>query len=246
MERGIGGVSKFLLLAPFFLLSMHQGLCFEEENQIDFAYQSLVNPETNTIDTVFFAPKDGKKIERTLIGLIQASTSIFGALFLLNNRSIINALIEAHQRGAHIHLIVDQGAMNSGTNAIYDLPRAGIPLHLFNSSSRFRPLMHNKYFIFEDSFYKGQKIVASGSMNITQSGLHTNQDNVTFRDSNAIIAEYEANLMSLNEKTETLLIHPQEKLHRDKRHVYYGNDTKKKKRKKMKQQERKIFWEKNE
>jgi phosphatidylserine/phosphatidylglycerophosphate/cardiolipin synthase-like enzyme len=242
MKRGMDGVSKGTLLAPFLFLFLFQSISsFEHQDQSTYAYDVLVNPTKQEIDKVFFTPDQGEIIERSLVGLIQSSSTIYAALYLLTNKSIINALIMAKKRGAEIYLVVDRGALNSGTNNIYNLPGAGIPLHLYQGTHRFRPLMHHKYMLFEGAFSQDRNVVVSGSMNFTQSGLYTNEENLTFRDNHEIFSQYHQRIEKLVASADILYMAPKKQTQNEK-NIFTQKKHKKRKQKKIKGSNRQVYW----
>lgn len=160
------------------------------------------------VDEVFFCPQEGEKIEAILIDLIKSSKKIYGALYLLNREPIVDAFIEAHKNGTSVNLVVDKSALNGGTNHIYKLLRTeGFSLYVHNVQARFGPIMHNKFLVFEDVL-GGRRVVASGSMNLTYSGLFKNSENVTFRDSPLITTKFLARAVEILSSADNLTVTP--------------------------------------
>jgi phosphatidylserine/phosphatidylglycerophosphate/cardiolipin synthase-like enzyme len=196
MKCGTEDVSKLYLLASFlfFYTSLQCAAIIEEH---------LITRGSDEVDKVFFCPDQGKTIEAIIVALIASAQKIYGALYLLSQKSIIEALIAAHQKGTEIQLVIDSGALSNGNN-IFALARAGVPLLLFDGT-RFAPLMHNKFLIFKNIAKVGD-VVISGSMNFTQSGLFHNAENFIIRNKSGIVAQYSQQFRNLIKQCEQLLL----------------------------------------
>jgi mitochondrial cardiolipin hydrolase len=203
MKCGTKGVSKISLLASFlFLYVPIQPAAFTQEAVIE---NFLIKKGSDEVDKVFFCPGQGETIESIIIALILSAQKIHGALYLLSQKTIIEALIAAHKKGIEIQLVIDNGALSNTGNFLF-LPRAGVPIFLFDGT-RFAPLMHNKFLIFKNVPKVGD-VVVSGSMNFTQSGLFSNAENFTVRNKSEIIAQYARQFHDLIGKCDRLILSP--------------------------------------
>jgi phosphatidylserine/phosphatidylglycerophosphate/cardiolipin synthase-like enzyme len=203
MNRGTKGVSKICLLASFlFLYVPLKSAAFSPEAIIE---QFLIKKGSDEVDKVFFCPKDGQTIQNIIIALIASAKKIHGALYLLSQKFIIDALIAAHKKGTEIQLIIDSGALSNGIH-IMSLARAGIPLLLFDGT-RFNPLMHNKFFVFKNVDRLGD-VVVSGSMNFTQSGLFNNAENLTIRNKIEIVTQFAQQFRNLIQQCQQFSLSP--------------------------------------
>ena len=200
MLHGICGVRVLLLLTPLFLFANKNHVYCD--NQVGFTIEQLCD-EHNTLDHVFFCPEDGHLVEQTIIQLINQSSAVYGALYVLNRKSIIDTLIQAHKNGVPVELVFDQGALNAGSNHIFNLPFNGVPLYIYGAQQvkRFRPLMHHKFLIFKNAL-QGKDVIAYGSMNITQSGLFKNKENFTFRDKPDLVEKYEKEFSTIKRNSQ--------------------------------------------
>lgn len=216
MLKGINGVTVLLLLTPFFIETNNTQI-HHKRAPSHFDIQQLCD-EHNNLDHLFFCPEDGHLVEQTLIQLIQQSSAIYGALYVLNRKSIIDALIQAHDKGVPVELVFDQGALNAGSNHIFNLPFHGIPLYIYGAQAvkRFRPLMHHKFLIFKNAL-NGKDVVAYGSMNITQSGLFKNKENFTFRDKPELIEKYEKEFRTMQNDSQIFKLMKKKKKSQKKR-----------------------------
>lgn len=218
MFNGMCGVRVLLmLLAPFFL-EVHKQSQHTRTIHAHFDIQQL-RDEYNNLDHVFFCPENGHLVEQAIIQLINQSSAIYGALYVLNRKSIIDALIQVHKNGVLVELVFDQGALNAGSNHIFQLPFHGVPLYIYGAQSvkRFRPLMHHKFLIFKNAWF-GKDVIAYGSMNITQSGLFKNKENFTFRDKPDLVQKYEDEFYAMKKDSQVFkLMKKQKQKHQKKR-----------------------------
>lgn len=202
MNQGILGVRKIItFLAPFlFVYSLVSVESF------DYAMKKLIN--NGRVDSVFFTSTQRDSIEKILPALITSErTAIYGALFRLTNKYISDALIQAHQEGVEIKIVFDGGALSSAKQLMRCV-QAGIPLLLYDAKkedvTRFAPLMHHKFLIFESSL-DGRALVSSGSLNLTQAGLNDNIENVMIRDNQEMIAQFKKEFLWLEAHSEKLV-----------------------------------------
>ena len=132
-----------------------------------FAYQVFFNPlaTTATGPTLTVTP-----MELALLDVIdQAATQIDIALYGLNRQSVVDALINAHNRGITVRVVGDDDAAAGEYFAAYQaLTTAGIALVLDSSASQ---IQHNKFLVVD-----GQT-VWTGSTNFTDTGFTSNANN---------------------------------------------------------------------
>lgn len=142
---------------------------------------------------VFFTPFHNVKDE--LLHLIKHETAhIQFALYYLTERSIVDALKEAQQRGVIIEAIIDQESFNGGNNGkAEELVKSGMDIVKFETAGMFRALMHNKFFIFENTRFLGEELylplVWTGSYNCT-ARANRNCENVLVTDDQEIVGQY--------------------------------------------------------
>ncbi len=198
--------------AKYFILLASMSLCgrsekSEELTPVKVAEQYIQGDKE--IDLLFFAPDEGRIYKNILLGLIeQEKKSIKAALFRLTDKKVMQALIDAHTRGVSVEVIFDPGAV---TTAYYSLALqlrdAGIQVYHYQAidlftrrkskktrkvekeKTKYQTLMHQKTFIFEDTF--GRKIVAFGSLNPTTAGFHGNEEAIQIRNKSEIVEGFE-------------------------------------------------------
>jgi phosphatidylserine/phosphatidylglycerophosphate/cardiolipin synthase-like enzyme len=143
---------------------------------------------------VLFSPED--HVADQLISLIQKEqTSIKAAIYCLTHRGIGKALIEAHERGVCVEVIIDPYSIKS-RSPVKKMHEANLPIFVWNPSTfiiedkngkkvkKQRSLMHDKFCVF------GNKLVWTGSFNFTFEGTHSNRENVIVFENKEIAARY--------------------------------------------------------
>jgi hypothetical protein len=205
MEYGIRGMSKLLLLVPFFFLQFSLS---GAELVGSIAAKHLLRADRTILKT-FFCPKQGKLVEEIIIDLIGQSSEVIGAFYQFTRGPVIDALVRVKKENKiPVRLVIDQSAVGHSTD-IFNLPDVNIPLYIHSSTKkkgeefdpegagvRYRPLMHHKIFVCKNVL-DGRDIVITGSMNMTYSGLEKNCENVLFADDEELVADYEKQIRGL-------------------------------------------------
>lgn len=117
---------------------------------------------------IYFSPKD-KSITNAVIPLInQAKEYIYIPTFVLTDRKVAAALIEAKNRGVEVKIIID--ALNASVqhSKHKELRSSGIQVKTENYAGK----MHSKSMIIDD------KYTITGSMNFSYSGENKNDENL--------------------------------------------------------------------
>lgn len=132
-------------------------------------------PEGSRVNNILVTlPSDEKPISEPLYGksipqkigalLSESEKSVDIAIYLLDHKTIIDSLLDLHNRGVKVRLIGDQSERYS--DSFQDLVHAGI-------SSRFRDkngLMHHKFILID------KKILIAGTGNFTGNGFFRNNN----------------------------------------------------------------------
>ncbi len=96
-----------------------------------------------------------------------AAHSIRIALFTLTHPSLIDEVIDAHQRGVSVSMVVDMhSGLGASAKAIEKLKKAGVPIRL----SQGPQLLHHKF------IYIDEKTLITGSANWTKAAFYKNSD----------------------------------------------------------------------
>ena len=117
---------------------------------------------------VYFTP--GTDCENNIIAEINNAKKIDIAVYSITNQNIVDAIIEAKERGAKIRVITDRLQSKGKHSLVDEIESAGIPV-ITNVGHK---IMHNKFAIFDG------KRIESGSYNWTESATESNAENCTF------------------------------------------------------------------
>lgn len=149
-------------------------------NLVDAADAGIV------LDAWFTEPgteKDGgedPELDDALIGLIAATTTTLDmSVFELNEEGLIDAILDAHDRGVIVRMTGDGD--EDGHDGYAILQDAGIEISMRKPRDR---IMHNKFMVAD-----GQ-VVWTGSTNLTNNGVFRNNNNGLLIQSDDLAAHY--------------------------------------------------------
>jgi phosphatidylserine/phosphatidylglycerophosphate/cardiolipin synthase-like enzyme len=118
-------------------------------------------------------------LDDALIALLDgAKQSIDIAIYDLKDEGIINALVDAHERGVNVRMVGD--ADESDDDGYITLEEAGIGQSLRETSG----IMHNKFVVIDE------RVVWTGSTNLTYNGLYRNNNDALLLDSKDLAEEF--------------------------------------------------------
>lgn len=134
----------------------------------------------NLTTTVAFSPKQGASI--LVIKTIQsAKKNIYVAAYYFTSKPIADALMQAHDRGVNIKIVLDRTQRKARGSLFEDFRLKGIPTRI---NSKYR-IMHNKFMIIDDI------TLQVGSFNYTDSAEYSNAENVlVIRNDVELVASY--------------------------------------------------------
>jgi mitochondrial cardiolipin hydrolase len=143
---------------------------------------------------VFFSPND--KIADELIFLIEKEKrSIKAAVYCLMHREIASALIDAHERGVKVEVIVDPYSVKT-KSPVKKMGAANLPVFVWDpvmpvkqgkegkKVKQRKPLMHDKFCVL------GESCVWTGSFNFTFEATRSNRENVVVLESSQVAKQY--------------------------------------------------------
>ncbi len=125
----------------------------------------------------------------------RAKVSVLVEAYTFTSARIARALVEAHQRGVRVEVILDKGqrglihdaAVGAGPDSQYSaadlLAHTGIPVMIDGEHGIF----HNKVLVIDS------EIVISGSFNLTKAAESQNAENLLVIHNQALAAKYDAN-----------------------------------------------------
>jgi phosphatidylserine/phosphatidylglycerophosphate/cardiolipin synthase-like enzyme len=117
--------------------------------------------------------------EELAAAIAQAENSIDLAAYALDLSLVVDALIDAHQRGVEVRVVVETD--NADEDAVIALEQAGVPLI---DDQRESGLMHNKFVVIDRVW------VWTGSWNMTENGTYRNNNNAVLVASPGLAENY--------------------------------------------------------
>jgi phosphatidylserine/phosphatidylglycerophosphate/cardiolipin synthase-like enzyme len=135
---------------------------------------------------VLFRPKHD--VKNHLIKYIeQESQAVYCAMYVLSDKQIAQALVDAYERGVKIDLILDQYSWTTSFGKGRYLRDHGISFLVFapDNFAYIKTLMHAKMFVFV-----GQGVAWSGSYNCTRTASTKNLELVTVTDEKNVIESF--------------------------------------------------------
>lgn len=135
---------------------------------------------------VLFSPDD-KPTNHLIQKLGEAKTRIYAAVYMLTDKKIAHALVDAKNRGVDVQIVTDQATTESPYGKADILKQGGIKLDVYylshNGYTNFNPLMHHKFAVIDNNVW-------TGSFNWTISANNKNQENVIYTDEKDVCEKY--------------------------------------------------------
>lgn len=151
---------------------------------------------------VYFTAPTGSRDSATYVGgvdqvLVDAINGVRSTLdiaaFEWNNPRLTQAVIDAHNRGVQVRMVVDnEHTMDDEDSTIQQVIDAGIPVIDDDRSA----LMHNKFMIFDST------VVFTGSMNYTINGTYRNNNNMIALRAQRAVTSYQTEFDEMFTKRE--------------------------------------------
>ena len=139
-------------------------------------------PRTLPPMVVYFSPEGGCT-EAVVREIDAAQTSILVQAYSFTSTPIARALVEAHQRGVRIEVILDRSQESEKYSSADFVIHAGIPTMIDAKHA----IAHNKVIIIDDG------IVITGSFNFTKAAEEHNAENLLVIRDQQIAEKYTAN-----------------------------------------------------
>ncbi len=151
---------------------------------------------------IYFSPED--HLADRLIALIKKEKkSIRAAVYCLMDRSIANALIEAHKRGVDVEVITDPFSVKA-RSPLQKMENAQVPLFVWSppefipyeikKGEKRKALMHDKFCVF------GEAVVWTGSFNFTREANNYHRENAIVFENEEIAIGYLKEFERIKEK----------------------------------------------
>lgn len=145
---------------------------------------------TKPIRQAFFSPDDD--IKKILLNLIaHEEKDIKVSIFMLTDKTIAQALIDAKSRGVDVEIIADGACNKDKFSKIKLLQDAGIKVYIYQARGNtvFNEIMHHKFVIFKQNIHQ-KSLLWTGSFNFTKSANDRNHENVLVIEESAIVDQY--------------------------------------------------------
>lgn len=130
--------------------------------------ESLVNSAASEL---------GQKSNLAMVlrNISEAKESIHAEMFVLSDRSVIKGLIDAHNRGVDVKVLLDpngagEGSWNPNGRTFETLKKAGVPVKWYDVDTSVQEKLHAKWAVFD-----GNEVI-NGSANWSYKGLNVNRE----------------------------------------------------------------------
>ncbi|KAL3285001.1 hypothetical protein HHI36_019130 [Cryptolaemus montrouzieri] len=121
-----------------------------------------------------------------------AKTNLDIAIMSINVKSVIEALINAHERGVKVR-VVSNFYMNGSTTDNYKvMKRTGIPITFFVSKDKTNSIMHTKFIVKDYKDSTGGYLLM-GSFNMTYNAFSSNYEDLVFTSKRSLVKDYHKN-----------------------------------------------------
>ena len=147
---------------------------------------------------VLFSPDD-HPTTRLIQMLNGAQQKIHAAVYMITDKDIAKALVDAKKRGVDVRIIVDPSSVNTSFGKGKLLIENQIDTFVFTTPRHKKkqtfhlPLMHNKFALIDNKLW-------NGSFNWTISANKQNQENVVITDDQAICKKFEQHFSILEKR----------------------------------------------
>jgi len=131
---------------------------------------------------VWFTPQD-PCMDLIVAKILSAKSSILVQAYIITSSEIANALIQAHQNGVMVRLLIDKDAQTTRGSKVNSLLQHRIPIIIDKTVG----CAHNKVMIIDDTY------VITGSFNWTDSAQARNAENLVIIAGQAINKKFKAN-----------------------------------------------------
>ena len=128
----------------------------------------FIQPAFSEVKTAFTPSED---CEKTIVDLIDQSTkNIDIAVYAINNKQIVKALIRANKQNVELRILTDRTQASNKGSKVKEMHEKGLNIRVHTKNK----LMHNKFAIFD-----GQSLFI-GSYNWTNAASKQNSEGCTF------------------------------------------------------------------
>lgn len=173
---------RYLLFAVTLFSCIVSKETYEKDDCMKYAKEKFVHGAQ--VHGLLFVPED--EVKKAFVGLIHhEKRSIRAAAYQLTDTHIIKALVDAHNRGIHVEVIVDKSCLVSKYEKITALKRKGVRVFVFKSNY----LMHHKFWVFGHNL-GNRPLCVHGSANPTDRGTKFNEEDVRVDDNLSFVTKF--------------------------------------------------------
>lgn len=138
--------------------------------------------DTDLAIQVWFTPQD-PCMDLIVANILSAKALILVQAYVITSKKIANALIQAHQNGVEVQLLIDKDAQTTKGSKVHGLLQHGIPIII----DKIVGYAHNKVMIIDDT------CVITGSFNWTHGAQARNAENLVIIMGQAINRKFKNN-----------------------------------------------------
>jgi phosphatidylserine/phosphatidylglycerophosphate/cardiolipin synthase-like enzyme len=193
----------FLMFVFCFIITMFAAaayVLYKSENYETYLTSILLD-EHNHIHKAFFSPDDD--VKEILVGLINMEKKhIRCAIYMLTEKEIAQAFINAHKRGVILEFVVDRAYASDKFSKVSQLANNQLSVWVYQTSvdETNGSIMHDKFCIFEENIAH-KSILWTGSYNFTRRASSSNQENVVVLDDHELIERFKAQFEILKKRS---------------------------------------------
>ncbi len=149
----------------------------------------LGNFRINGYVEVYFMPIDASRAIHRIIELINnAHSYVYLASFILDEKGIVDSLINASKRGLDVRVVSDSDTMRDYQQVLHRLEDSGISVRLDNRAGDY---MHDKFIVIDD------EIVVTGSTNYRDRSFYGNNNDLVIIHSQQVALNYKAEFLEM-------------------------------------------------
>ena len=135
----------------------------------------------DSVVEIYFSPQD-KQVTRMVEIINSAKKYIYVPTYLITHKNIANALINAHNRGIEVKIILDANSVTTQNSKHKLLRDSKISLKTENYAGK----LHSKGMVIDDSY------LILGSMNFSNSGENKNDENLIIIQNYTLASNYKS------------------------------------------------------
>lgn len=128
---------------------------------------------------VYFSPSVDCE-NRIVRAIDESQSNIAVAVYSINNKKIVDALLAAKKRGVKLRVLTDNTQASQRSSRVLEMVANGVDLRVH---SKFK-IEHNKFGVYDG------KLVSTGSFNWTGPAARSNSENCLFLDDKSVISKF--------------------------------------------------------